>query len=194
MLHGLDAAVAAAAARCPRRRDRRTDVCSSAGGGLRLAVVGYEQLVTAEAGHRVGLSAGARVVHVAAGPLDRAGVAALRAARPDVVLLVGGTDGGDAEVLRHNAAPAGRGPAAGCRWWWPATSTPATTRSRTLTGGGAAGGRRDNVLPRIGVLEPGAGPGRDPRGVPAPRHRRQGAVPRAAVRLAGARRRRRTWC
>ena len=31
--------------------------CSSAGGGLRLAVVGYEQSVTALAGHRVGLSA-----------------------------------------------------------------------------------------------------------------------------------------
>jgi len=30
-------------------------VCSSAGGGLRLAVVGYEREVTAEAGHRVAL-------------------------------------------------------------------------------------------------------------------------------------------
>src|ERR1035437_6121109 len=41
--------------------------CSSAGGGLRLAVVGYERSVTAEAGQRVGLSAGAKIVHVAAG-------------------------------------------------------------------------------------------------------------------------------
>src|SRR5690606_13973608 len=72
-------------------------------GGLRLAVVGYERLVTAESGQRVGLSAGARVVHVAAGLLDRAALAALRADRPDVVLLVGGTDGGDTEVLIHNA-------------------------------------------------------------------------------------------
>ncbi|GHE11486.1 glutamate mutase L [Klenkia taihuensis] len=78
--------------------------CSSAGGGLRLAVVGYEQLISAEAGHRAALSAGARVVHVAAGRLDAAGLAALGAARPDVVLLVGGTDGGDTAVLRHNAA------------------------------------------------------------------------------------------
>ena len=44
--------------------------CSSAGGGLRLAVVGYEELISAEAGHRAALSAGARVVHVAAGRLD----------------------------------------------------------------------------------------------------------------------------
>src|SRR4051794_9153281 len=47
-----------------------TLACSSAGGGLRLAVVGYERLVTAEAAFRVGLSAGARVEHVAAGPMS----------------------------------------------------------------------------------------------------------------------------
>ena len=78
--------------------------CSSAGGGLRLAVVGYEELISAEAGHRAALSAGARVVHVAAGRLGPAGLDALAGARPDVVLLVGGTDGGDTAVLRHNAA------------------------------------------------------------------------------------------
>jgi uncharacterized protein (TIGR01319 family) len=77
--------------------------CSSAGGGLRLAVVGYEREVTAEAGYRVGLSAGARVVHVASGGLTRQDLRAVAAERPDVVLLVGGTDGGNAEILRHNA-------------------------------------------------------------------------------------------
>ena len=45
--------------------DSTTLACSSAGGGLRLAVVGHERQVTAEAGYRVGLSAGAKVVHVA---------------------------------------------------------------------------------------------------------------------------------
>jgi uncharacterized protein (TIGR01319 family) len=78
--------------------------CSSAGGGLRLAVVGYEELISAEAGHRAALSAGARVVHVAAGRLSEAALARLWVAGPDVVLLVGGTDGGEASVLRHNAA------------------------------------------------------------------------------------------
>lgn len=77
--------------------------CSSAGGGLRLAVVGYEELISAEAGHRAALSAGARVVHVAAGRLDDDAVQRLRAVVPDVVLLVGGTDGGEESVLRHNA-------------------------------------------------------------------------------------------
>lgn len=77
--------------------------CSSAGGGLRLAVVGQERLISAEAGYRVALSAGAKVVHVAAGELDGAGLRLLRAARPDVLLLVGGTDDGDEKVLLHNA-------------------------------------------------------------------------------------------
>lgn len=77
--------------------------CSSAGGGLRLAVVGQERLISAEAGYRVALSAGAKVVHVSAGGLDGAGLRALRADRPDVILLVGGTDGGDEKVLLHNA-------------------------------------------------------------------------------------------
>ncbi len=38
--------------------------CSSAGGGLRIAVVGNEELVTAEAGRRVALSSGGKVVAV----------------------------------------------------------------------------------------------------------------------------------
>jgi uncharacterized protein (TIGR01319 family) len=128
-------------------------VCSSAGGGLRLAVVGYESLVTAEAGHRVGLSAGAQVVHVAAGPLTGAAVAALRGARPDVILLVGGTDGGDADTLLHNArrlatarlrlpvVVAGNAGAAG-------------EAAATLTGRGVPVTVTGNVLPRIGVLDP----------------------------------------
>ncbi|HEU4912997.1 MAG TPA: glutamate mutase L [Actinomycetes bacterium] len=83
--------------------DAEVLACSSAGGGLRLAVVGYEREVTAEAGYRVGLSAGARVVHVASGELLVEDLHDLAVAKPDVVLLVGGTDGGNAEVLLHNA-------------------------------------------------------------------------------------------
>jgi uncharacterized protein (TIGR01319 family) len=153
VLHGLDAAVAAATATVAGT-PAHTYVCSSAGGGLRLAVVGYEQLVTAEAGHRVGLSAGARVVHVAAGRLDVAGVRGLRAARPDVVLLVGGTDGGDAEVLTHNAARL-----AGARLRVPVVlAGNADVRpelAALLAGRGVPVTEADNVLPRIGVLNPG---------------------------------------
>jgi uncharacterized protein (TIGR01319 family) len=72
----------------PHRSDVELLACSSAGGGLRLAVVGQERLAATEAGYRVARSAGARVVHVQAGVLDPAGVRVLRSSRPDVVLLV----------------------------------------------------------------------------------------------------------
>jgi len=129
--------------------------CSSAGGGLRLAVVGYERTVTAEAGHRVGLSAGAKVVHVATGALDGAGVAALLASRPDIVLLVGGTDGGNSEVLLHNAARLASSRLRGSVPIVVAGNVEAraqvcavlTARRRTVVAA-------DNVLPQIGVVTP----------------------------------------
>ncbi|WP_270886189.1 glutamate mutase L [Pedococcus sp. 5OH_020] len=133
----------------------RVLACSSAGGGLRLAVVGYEREVTAEAGHRVGLSAGARVCHVASGPLDAEGVTALGAARPDLVLLVGGTDGGNADVLRHNAARL-----AGARIAAPIVVAGNREARAEVAGLLEDAGRRfvlaDNVLPSIGVVTPGS--------------------------------------
>jgi uncharacterized protein (TIGR01319 family) len=127
--------------------------CSSAGGGLRLAVVGYEELISAEAGHRAALSAGARVVHVAAGRLDDAALATLGAVAPDVVLLVGGTDGGESGVLRHNA----RALAAAGRSVPVVLAGNADVRDEVagvLRDGGLPVREADNVLPDIGRLAP----------------------------------------
>ncbi len=104
VLDGWEACRAVLVAADPGAADAEVLACSSAGGGLRVAVVGNEALVTAEAGRRVALSSGGRVVHVAAGGLDADGLDRLRASRPDVVLLVGGTDGGNDEVLLACAA------------------------------------------------------------------------------------------
>jgi uncharacterized protein (TIGR01319 family) len=145
--------------------------CSSAGGGLRLAVVGYEELISAEAGHRAALSAGARVVHVAAGRLSDADLQALAAAAPDVVLLVGGTDGGEADVLRHNAAALAsaplQGPGASVRVPGGSgvlrRSVPVVLAGNVevrdevralLTSAGVPVTPADNVLPDIGRLAP----------------------------------------
>jgi uncharacterized protein (TIGR01319 family) len=129
-----------------------TLACSSAGGGLRLAVVGQERLVSAEAGYRVALSAGAKVVHVSSGLLAPADVRTLRAAAPDVVLLVGGTDGGDEKVLLHNASRL-----AASRLAVPIVlAGNADARPAALS---SLAGRRvvatDNVLPDVGELAPG---------------------------------------
>jgi uncharacterized protein (TIGR01319 family) len=146
VLDGLDAAVAALGV-----PPGEVLACSSAGGGLRLAVCGYERAITAEAGRRAGLSAGARIVHVSAGELDPV---ALAASAPDLVLLTGGTDGGNAEVLLHNAAALAR-----ARLGVPvvaAGNAAAADRVHALL---AAAGQpviaAPNVLPRIGILAPG---------------------------------------
>ncbi|MGI8434001.1 MAG: glutamate mutase L [Nocardioidaceae bacterium] len=124
--------------------------CSSAGGGLRIAVVGNEELVTAEAGRRVALSSGGRVVLVSSGDVD---VAALRGSEPDVVLLVGGTDGGNAEVLLANTAALAR-----AAWATPvvvAGNCAAADEVATLLGAaGVPFVLAANVVPQIGVLSP----------------------------------------
>ena len=127
--------------------------CSSAGGGLRLAVVGYEELISAEAGHRAALSAGARVVHVAAGRLDEAALATLRTVAPDVVLLVGGTDGGEASVLRHNAA-ALAGSDSSVPIVLAGNAAVRDEVAAVLRAGGLPVRGADNVLPDIGRLAP----------------------------------------
>lgn len=153
-VRAVAAQCAAAGHEVPDLSDRgRVLLCSSAGGGLRLAVVGYERQVTAEAGHRVGLSAGAKVVHVAAGTLRTADVTALRADRPDIVLLVGGTDGGNSEVLLHNARRLARS-----RVGAPIVVAGNVQARDAVVAELEETGRShvvaDNVLPRIGVVEP----------------------------------------
>ncbi|AHI01257.1 glutamate mutase L [Kutzneria albida] len=134
--------------------DAQVLACSSAGGGLRLAVVGQERLVSAEAGYRVALSAGAKVVHVSAGELDGAGIRGLRATRPDLVLLAGGTDGGDTKVLLHNARRL-----AANRVKCPIVLAGNAHAREEATGILAGTGRTvvptDNVLPDVGELAPG---------------------------------------
>ncbi len=132
--------------------DAPVRACSSAGGGLRLAVVGYEELISAEAGHRAALSAGARVVHVAAGRLSTGSLEELDAAAPDVVLLVGGTDGGEAGVLRHNAAVLASGVLRPV-----VLAGNAAVRDEVhavLAAAGVPVTTADNVLPDIGRLDP----------------------------------------
>jgi uncharacterized protein (TIGR01319 family) len=153
VLDGWEACLEELAEVEPAARDAEVLACSSAGGGLRIAVVGYEELVTAEAGRRVALSSGGRVVHVAAGGLSRPAVKELRDSRPDVVLLVGGSDGGNSEVLLTAARTLAK-----ARWRKPvvvAGNVDARAEvADLLTAAGTPHVLADNVVPRIGVLAP----------------------------------------
>ena len=153
VLDGWDACRAELTAQVPDAGEAEVLACSSAGGGLRIAVVGNEELVTAEAGRRVALSSGGRVVHVWSGGLTDEGLAALREDRPDVVLLVGGTDGGNSEVLLQCA-----GALADAKWPGPVVVAGNVDAQAFVAGQlGRAGTPyvlADNVVPRIGVLAP----------------------------------------
>jgi uncharacterized protein (TIGR01319 family) len=98
VLDGYDDCLAALVAQDPRAAAAQTLACSSAGGGLRIAVVGNEELVTAEAGRRVALSSGGKVVAVFAASRGD-DLTRIPASEPDVVLLTGGTDGGNLEPI-----------------------------------------------------------------------------------------------
>ena len=155
VLDGYDACLAALVAADPRAAAAGVLACSSAGGGLRIAVVGNEELVTAEAGRRVALSSGGKVVDVVAtaGLPPHGGVEPLemRTSRPDVVLLTGGTDGGNAEALLDAA----RGLVAG-GWRGPvvvAGNVEARDEAAAILGE-LPHVLADNVVPKIGMLAP----------------------------------------
>jgi len=76
---------------------------SSAGGGLRVAAVGLVEDLTAAAARQAALNAGARVGTVVAGVLSEEQLDELQAARPEILLFAGGTDGGQAELVLENA-------------------------------------------------------------------------------------------
>ncbi len=77
--------------------------CSSAAGGLRMVTSGLVPELTGEAARLASLGAGAKVVAVYAFELTEDDLEEIRAAAPDIFLLVGGTDGGNTACILHNA-------------------------------------------------------------------------------------------
>lgn len=77
--------------------------CSSAAGGLKMVTSGLVPELTGEAARLASLGAGAKVVGVYAFELTDDDLAEIQNAKPDIFLLVGGTDGGNTECILHNA-------------------------------------------------------------------------------------------
>ncbi len=77
---------------------------SSAAGGLRMVTVGLVKELTAEAARRAALGAGAKLVGSFAYRLTSADLESIQRLAPDILLLAGGTDGGNREVVIHNAS------------------------------------------------------------------------------------------
>src|SRR3989449_1410806 len=93
----------------PRRGEEGVDLylsTSSAGGGLQMMVSGLVLQMTGESAQRAALGAGAIVMDVIAlndGRRTHEKIRRLRQLRPDMILLSGGTDGGDVKRVAEMA-------------------------------------------------------------------------------------------
>jgi uncharacterized protein (TIGR01319 family) len=76
---------------------------SSAAGGLAMVTVGLVKELTAEAARLAALGAGAKLIGAHAYKLTDRDAAAIAQLSPDILLLAGGTDGGNEETIRWNA-------------------------------------------------------------------------------------------
>lgn len=157
VLAGVDAAVGAVTAATRIEGETEVLAASSAGGGLRLAVIGTDALITSDAGHHVAQTVGSRVVHVHAGPLAAEDVRTVRGSRPGALLLMGGADGDDPSVLLHNAGRLAR-----ARVRYPivlaGNAEARDDAMALLRGTGRTVVACDNVAPKVGTVV--AGPAR----------------------------------
>ena len=77
--------------------------CSSAAGGLKMAAVGLVPDLTLKAAKMAALGAGAKVLCTFGYEIDSEIAAEIESKQCDIVLLCGGTDGGNKNVILHNA-------------------------------------------------------------------------------------------
>ena len=102
--HGVAAAIASVTGSMTPIGREDVIACSSAAGGLRMISVGLIPEYSAEAAKRAALGAGAKIVGQFCHQLSRTEIVEIEALDPDIILLAGGTDGGNDKVILHNAA------------------------------------------------------------------------------------------
>lgn len=77
--------------------------CSSAAGGLKIIAIGLVPELTAEAAKRAALGAGAKVIKTYSFNLNNDELLEIKNSNADMILLAGGTNGGNSECIIHNA-------------------------------------------------------------------------------------------
>lgn len=129
---------------------------SSAAGGLRMVTVGLVRELTAEAARRAALGAGARLVAAFSYRLTAEDIGKINELSPDIILLAGGTDGGNSEVILTNARRLGES-ALGCPIVYGGNRA-AMEEARTLLTGKTVI-VTENVMPEFNMLniEPARG-------------------------------------
>jgi uncharacterized protein (TIGR01319 family) len=156
---GLDAALADLESRMGALPDfEHRLACSSAAGGLRMVTVGLVRELTAEAARQAALGAGARLVGCFAQRLTAGDVADTESLAADLVLLAGGTDGGNSEVILHNARTLAAARLS-CPVIVAGNRAAAGEAAAALEAGGKTATVTENVMPEFGELniEPARG-------------------------------------
>jgi hypothetical protein len=100
---GFAAALEALEAQLGPLKPGITVATSSAAGGLRMTVHGLTRKMTAMAAHEAALGAGGVVEHQTAGRLTLLDLERVDEVHPGLILLAGGVEGGDSEVVLFNA-------------------------------------------------------------------------------------------
>ena len=80
-----------------------TYACSSAAGGLKMIAAGLVPELTVQAAKEASLGAGAKIMKTYSYQLTKSDVKEIDRLCPDIILLTGGTDGGNRESILHNA-------------------------------------------------------------------------------------------
>lgn len=102
---GLDKALEELKAQTGLGKDDFTQkyASSSAAGGLKMVAIGLVPSLTLEAAKRACLGAGAKVIGTYGFELSRSQVKEIEDDKCDIIMLAGGTDGGNKAVILHNA-------------------------------------------------------------------------------------------
>lgn len=132
---------------------KQTVACSSAAGGLRVVCVGLVPEYTTEAGKRAALGAGAKIVGSYSYELSEQELKEIEELAPDIVLLTGGTDGGNKRVIIHNAAMLARTGPQVTNIVVAGNKSAYDEVDRLLAGTGKNVIYTKNVMPEVGVLD-----------------------------------------
>ena len=124
---------------------------SSAAGGLGMVTIGLIPELSAEAARRAALGAGAKVIKVYSFRLSTKELKELETLSPDILLLAGGTDGGNREVILDNARMLSQS-RVHCPILIAGNKTAADEVDSILSSSGKSTLITDNVMPEVNVL------------------------------------------
>ncbi|MGE0217907.1 glutamate mutase L [Mycolicibacterium sp.] len=124
---------------------------SSAAGGLRMVSVGLTASLSGRAGEMAALGAGGKLIDVLNGYLADSDVERIKDCAPHVILLTGGTNGGNTAAMTHNASRLAL--VRNVSYVLAGSAQGSEQAAGILRGAGADVRVADNVFPAPGALE-----------------------------------------